>query len=182
MNWSAAQALSWIIQQEPLELNVWRLGMGPRMEPAQKRLGTAIGADKLTAWGRRTRHGSLEKIPGGDFRISGMLLVVGPHGDLATVPRHKLATYEGARWEDIEFDPVEIKREWPKPPLASANIWMKQEAEGIFRKSGHPGKRDDIVRACMNATNCTRRDALSAYQGLPSNLRRTRGKPTKSDG
>jgi hypothetical protein len=182
MRWSAAQTLSWIIQQEPLELKDWRVGMGPKMEPAQKTLTTGIGANKISAWGRKKRHGSHEQIPGGDFRISGVLLIVGPHGDLATVPRHKLSTYEGVRWEDIEFDPAEIKREWPKPPSASANIWMKHEAGRLFKQWGQPGKRDDMVRDCMNATNCTRRGALSAYQGLPPNLRRMRGKPTKSRG
>lgn len=182
MRWSAAQTLSWIIQQDPLELKDWRAGMGPKMEPAQKTLATSIGANKISAWGRKKRHGSLEQIPGGDFRISGLLLIVGPHGDLATVPRHKLSTYEGVRWEGIEFDSAEIKREWPKPPSASANIWMKQEAERLFKKLGRPGKRDDMVKDCVKATSCTRRDALSAYQGLLANLRRKRGKPTKNYG
>jgi hypothetical protein len=182
MRWSAAQTLSWIIQQEPLELKDWRAGMGPKIEPAQRKLASSIRANKIGAWGRKKRHGSLEKIPGGDFRISGVLLIVGPHGDVATLPPHKLSTYEGARWEDIEFDPAEIKREWPKPPPASADIWMKQEAGRLFEKSDQPGKRDDMVQECMKATNCTRRDALSAYQGLPTNLRRMRGKPTKNPG
>jgi len=182
MRWSAAQTLSWIIQQEPLELKDWRAGMGSKMEPAQKTLAKSIGTNKISAWGRKNRHGSLEQIPGGDFRISGVLLIVGAHGDLATVPRHKLSTYEGVRWEDIEFDPAEIRREWPKPPSASANVWMQQEADRLFKKSSQPGKRDDMVRDCMEAINCTRRDALSAYQGLPANLRRMRGKPTKSRG
>jgi hypothetical protein len=182
MRWSAAQTLSWIIQQEPLELKDWRAGMGSKIEPAQLSLASSIGANKISAWGRKKRHGALEQIPNGDFRISGLLLVVGPHGDLATVPRHKLSTFEGARWEDIEFDPAEIKREWPTPPSASANIWMEQEASRLFKRSGQPGKRDDMVQDCMKATKCTRRGALSAYKGLPANLRRMRGKPTKSHG
>ena len=175
MRWSAAQTLSWIIRQEPLELKQWSPDMGPKMEPAQKTLATGIGAGKITAWGRRKRHGSLVQIPAGDFRISRMSLIVGPHGDLATVPRHKLSTYEGTQWKDIEFDPDEIKREWPKPPPSPAMDWMLREAEKALKTTGHLGKQTDLVSRCMNETTCTKRTALAAHKMLPERLRRNPG-------
>lgn len=176
MRWSAAQTLAWIIQHEPVELKEWTTEMGPKIEPAAKTLATAIGADEVIGWGRATSHGSLEKIPGGSFRISGLSLIVGPHGDLGTSPRHKLPTYAGPRWHDIEFDADEIKREWPKPPPSSASDWMRKEAELSLQNTGQPGKRSDLVQRCMTETTCTRRVAEAAHKLLPTPLRRGRGK------
>jgi hypothetical protein len=182
MRWSAAQTLAWIIRQEPLELKDWPAGIAPKLEPTQERLATSIGANKISAWGRKKRHGSLEQIPGGDFRISGVRLIVGPHGDLATIPRHKLSTYEGTQWEDIEFDPAEIKREWPKPPSASAIDWMRREAQRVLDHTGQPAKRDDLLKRCMKEAPCKKREAEGAFEKLPMNLRRPRGKPPKQSG
>lgn len=180
MRWSAAEALSWIIRQEPLELRNWTNAMGPEIEPAAINLGRAIGAGQVSAWGRMKRHGSLKQIPGGDFRITGLTLIVGPHGELTTSPRRKFSTYEGHKWHDIEFDPGDIKREWPKPPPTSAKDWMLKEAEK--NAGGFIAKRDDMVRRCMNENNCTKREAEAAHKSLPVGLKRKRGKPPKNRG
>jgi hypothetical protein len=54
MKWSAAQTLSWIIKQEPLELKDWPAGMGPQIEPAQKMLSSRINASNIRAEEART--------------------------------------------------------------------------------------------------------------------------------
>jgi hypothetical protein len=153
MKWSAAKALSWIIQQRPLELKDWPTEIGAQIEPAAKQLGASIGAAKIGAWGRKKPHHSLEQIPAGDFRISGLSLAVGPHGDLATSPRHKLHTYKGHLWHDIEFDEAEIKKAWPRLPPPSANEWMQKEARRLFDGTGQPGKRDDLIKRCMDLSS-----------------------------
>jgi hypothetical protein len=111
-----------------------------------------------------------------------MQLIVGPHGDLATIPRHRLSRYEGTRWSNIEFDEDEIKRAWPKPPPLSAIDWMGKEAQRLLDVTGLPGKRDDMVRRCSNDASCTKREAERAFKALPTNLRRVRGKPPKQSG
>ena len=180
MRWTAAQALAWIIRQTPLGLSEWTPEMGPEIEPAAIKLGRAIGADQIGAWGRMKRHGPVTRIPGEDFRISGLTLIVGSHGELATSPRYKFSTYEGTQWHAIEFDPNEIKREWPKPPPISATEWMLREAG---QHAGGPiAKRDDMVHRCMSETNCTKREAEAAHKSLPEGLKRKRGKPPKNSG
>ena len=109
MKWSAAQALSWIIQRQPLELKNWPAEMGPKIEPAQKLLGSSIGDAKIRSWGRRGSQKPLEEIPSGDFRMSDLELIVGTHGELSSIPRRKISAYEGVQWCDIEFDQAEIK-------------------------------------------------------------------------
>ena len=128
-----------------------------------------------TRWGRPKPHALTVQIPGDQFRISGLTLIVNPHGDLATSPRHKLSAYQGQQWQDIEFDPDEIKQAWPKPPPPLISDWMRENAT-------RRRKRDDLVRDCMTATNCSRRQALAAYSELPEEQRRKRGKPSKTSG
>jgi hypothetical protein len=120
--WSAAQALSWIIVGVPLEWGKWDntdYKMGLKLEQAQIELGTAIGAERVKARGRRAQHKPYKTIPSEQFRIPGLVVVVNPLGELATIPAHKIeTTYEGRRWSDInKFDPDEIKREFPEPLL-----------------------------------------------------------------
>jgi hypothetical protein len=175
MRWSAAQALAWIIKGVPLELKDWTREMGPEIERAQIKLSRAIGADQVKAWGRPKPHALIEQIPSDQFRISGLTLIVNPHGDLATSPRHKLSAYQGQQWQDIEFDADEIKQAWPKPPAPLISDWMRKNAS-------RRRQRDDLVRDCMTATNCSRRQALAAYGELPEEQRRKRGKPSKTSG
>jgi hypothetical protein len=179
MRWSAAQALAWVIQQKPVELREWTNDMGPKIRDAQKKLAALIAAGKIEAWGRKEPHGLFEQIPDDPFRISGVAVVVGVHGDMTTTTPHK--PYTGPRWHSIEFEADEIKRECPQPPPPSTNDWMMKEAERLSGR-GRKGKREDLVRDCMKATGCSRREALAAYKELPQGLRRPRGKPAKDLG
>jgi hypothetical protein len=182
MKWSAAQVLSWIIQQNPLELKNWPSDIGPKIEPAQKILASRLGSDEIRAWGRRTAYMPLEQIPSGEFRMSRIKLIVGTHGELATFPRHKISDYLGVQWHDMEFDEAEIKKAWPKLPPPSANEWMQREARRLFDHTGQPGKRDDLIKRCMNEAPCKKREAEIAFNKLPMKLRRPRGKPPKTPG
>jgi hypothetical protein len=181
MRWSAAQALAWIIKGVPLELKDWSSEMGLQIKPAEIKLSRAIGADQASAWGRPEPHALIEQIPGDQFRISGLTLIVNPHGELATLPPHKLSTYEGHRWFGIEFDADEIKRAFPKPPPPSAMEWMLTEAEDNFA-DGKIAKRDDMLDRCREATGCTKREAEAAHKSLPDKFKIRRGKPPKNPG
>src|SRR4051812_33855330 len=101
MYWKSDQTLSWIIREEPLELTGWTSEMGPKIEAAQTALANRMGVGDIRAGGRKDQQGSLEKVPAGDFRFSSITLVVAPQGDLATLPRHRLAAYKGSQWNDI---------------------------------------------------------------------------------
>jgi len=181
MRWSAAQALAWIIRKKPLELREWLTEMGPGIEPAGKMLAETISAGDVRAWGRAKPHACLEQMPGDQFRISGLTLIVSPHGDLATSPAWKLFTYEAPRWQDIEFDADEIRRAFPKPPPPSAIEWMLNEAERLHA-AGIIGKHDDMLGRCREVTGCTKREAEAAHKSLPDEFKRQRGKPRKSPG
>jgi hypothetical protein len=90
MRWSASQALAWIILQKPLKLEEreWTPNMGPGLKDAQKELARVIAASEVQAWGRKQPHGSVKKIPSDPFRISGLTVVVGAHGDMTTLVPH----------------------------------------------------------------------------------------------
>jgi hypothetical protein len=178
MRWSAAEALSWIIRQQSLGLEHWTTDMGPGIEPAQKGLADAIATGRVGAWGRKQAqpHGLVEQVPSDPFRIQGLEMVVGVHGDMTTLPPHKLNKYKGPRWQSIEFEADEIKQTWPKPPPPRATDWMLKEAQRL-QAAGRIGKRDDMVRRCREETGCTKRQAEAAHKDLPEDLRRSRGKP-----
>jgi hypothetical protein len=198
MRWSAAQALAWIIRRKPLELKEWTSKMGPKIEPAAIKLSRAIGAGQVRAWGRPGPHALIESIPNDQFRIPGFTqaanprhhakrhwsyreLIVSPHGDLTTSPRRKSSTYEGPRWYGVEFDSAEIKRAFPKPPSTSAKKWVLKEAKRLH-SAGKIGKREDMLKRCMQDTGCTKREAEAAHKNLPDKFKRPRGKPRKSPG
>jgi hypothetical protein len=128
MRWSAAQALAWIIKR--VEPEVWTPEMGPEIESAGKMLAGAISAGHVRAWGRQTPHALNEQIPSDQFRISALTLIVSPYGELATSPRHKLSTYEGRPWRDIEFDADEII---PKTAATIRDGMDAQESRGQCR-------------------------------------------------
>jgi hypothetical protein len=179
--WSAAQTLAWIIRQEPLELRKWASDMGSQLEPAAKKLSEAIGGGDVNAWGRPEPHALTERIPNDQFSIQDITLIVTPHGDLATLPRHRLFSYKGRRWHGIEFEADGVKKVFPGPPPVSAMEWMQNEAQGQAENGCIP-KRDVIIQDCMGATGCTKRQAAAAHKALPDNLKRRRGKPTKNGG
>jgi hypothetical protein len=150
--------------------------MGKELRNAEASLGKAIGQESVRAWGRPTKEGLYEPVPNEQFRIPGGPLGVDVTGDMVSVhPNHP---YTGPRWYSIEFEPEEIKRVWPKPPLASAMDWMRQAAKRL-KAEGRKEKRETLVQDCVKATECTTRDAIKAYQSLPENVRLGRGKPRK---
>lgn len=177
MRWSAAQALGWIICREPLELRQWTSDMGSAIKDAQQVLAAAIAAGRVQAWGRPTPHGLLEEVPSDPFRISGLPVVVGVHGEITSVLPHK--PYHGPKWQSLEFDANQFRRAWPTPPSETARDWMKNEAQR-FKDANQIRKRDSMIKDCMKAIGCTQRVAAAAYASLPEGLRRRRGKPIKT--
>ena len=153
--------------------------MGPKLKDAQRTLAEALSSGRVQAYGRRQPHGPIEPMPNDPFRIQGVPVVVGAHGDLISLVPHK--SYSGPEWHSIEFEVDEIEREWPKPPPPSAMEWMRKEAEARAA-TGTVGKRDVMVRDCMSATGCKKREAEAAHKNLPDKLKRRRGKPRKSLG
>jgi hypothetical protein len=97
--------------------------MGPKLAWAGCALAEAIGAGDVHAWGRRTRDALHEKIDSSQFRISGLPLVVSPHGELTTLRPHLIVTiYQGIRWRDIEVDPDKLKEAFPPhEPVSEAS-------------------------------------------------------------
>src|SRR6266436_3164582 len=173
MRWSASQALAWIIQQEPLSLKgEWTPAMGPELEAAQKKLAGLISSGQVRAWGRKQPHGLVEQMPSDPFRIQGLTVVVGPHGNMTTLPPHLPPDkrYQGDVWHAIEFDPEELKGASPKPPPTLARDWMLNEAKRLHT-AGSIGKRDVMVRDCRKATGCTKREAEAAHRSLPDKLK-----------
>jgi hypothetical protein len=58
---------------------------------------------------------------------------------------------------------------------------MLNEAERLHA-AGSIGKRDVMVRDCMRATGCKKREAEAAHKSLPDKLKRRPGKPRKNLG
>jgi hypothetical protein len=179
MRWSAAQTLSWIIRQEPLELKQWTTDMGQLIISAQKQLANEIAAGHVHVWGRPQPHGLVEQVPNSQFQISGPTVAVGVHGDMITLtarPHQPFSSYEGPRWHSIEFDAVEIERAWPKPPPLSTVDWMLREAKGAVNAAGHLAKRHDLIDRCRAETGCSRRQAEAAHKTLPEQFKGGRGR------
>jgi hypothetical protein len=177
MRWSAAQALGWVICRA--DVAQWTPDMGPQLKDAQQELAGGIADGRVQAWGRPTPHGLFEKIPSDPFRIPGLPVVVGVHGEMTSLLPHK--SYADRKWHSIEFEADEIKKAWPTPPPEPAIDWMKKEAERL-KAAGQIGKRASMVADCMAATGCTKREAEVAHGGLPEGLRRPRGRSPKNSG
>lgn len=62
-------------------------------------------------------------------------------------------------------------------PAEAARVWMEQNVTGPGR-----WKREFAITSCAEATGCTSRQAAAAWSALPAPLKRTRGRPKKSDG
>jgi len=178
MKWSAAQTLSWIIRREPLELKQWTSDMGPKITDAQRGLTEKLAAGVVQAWGRKQPHGLTEQLPSDPFRITGITVTVGVHGDMVTLPvrpHQPFNSYEGPRWQSIEFEENQVKLKWPKLPPPSATEWMLREAKALLETTRQLGKRGDMVRRCMKETTCTKRAAEAAHKMLPDKLKRNVG-------
>jgi hypothetical protein len=119
-------------------------------------------------------------VPADIFRITDIEVVISPHGDLVSQHPHR-GPYQGVPWQSIEFEEAEIKQQFPSPPKQSVQEWMLQEAER-YRSEGKIGKRDIMVKDCMNETHCTRKVAQAAHKLLPEEFKRKPGKPPKHAG
>jgi len=158
------------------------------MGHAQKKLGEAIVTGRVNAWGRPARRGLYEKIPSDWFRDGKRLTaIVNVYGEMTSLdPRKPYPEEDNDEedndhvWYSIEFDPAEVKRAFPKAP-PSAVDWMRTEAERL-KAASQIGKRDSMVKDCMNATGCTKRAAEAAHKALPQEFRRSQGKPPKNPG
>jgi hypothetical protein len=172
--WSASQALAWIICQKPLKLEErqWTEDMSPNLEQAQQKLAAAIGSGEVQAWGRREPHPMLEQIPRDPFCCPGRPVIVAPLGDMRALLPHKYQ-YDGPRWHVTEFDAAQIKRVFPKSPLAAAREWM-------LKNASKDQKRYSLLQECMKATGCKRREAEAIYKQLPDELRSPRGRPIRN--
>jgi hypothetical protein len=172
--WSASQALSWIICQEPLKLEnrEWTSDMGSQIDEAQRKLTAAIGSGKVQAWGRREPDTLIEPIPRDPFCIQGKPVIVGAHGEMRELLPHRYQ-YDGPRWHFVEFDEDQIKAVFPAPPPPAVQEWMLNNAKKEKKQLG-------LVDDCMDATGCTKREALEAYRSLPDELRRKRGRPVRN--
>lgn len=172
MSWTAAQALSWIICQEPRLFSKWTSDMGPYIKQAQSDLAAAIADRKVSAWGRPAPHAALQAVPSDLFRLPGVPVVVGPCGEMVRRQAHRF--YQGVIWRDIEFEENEIRKAFPAPPPQTAKDWMLKEALH-YETQGLKGKRDVMIRDCCTAVGCTRRQAEAAHRALPNYLRRGKG-------
>jgi hypothetical protein len=171
--WSASQALAWVICQKPLSLQgrEWTADMGRQLEEAQRKLAAAIGSGLVEAWGRKAPDSLLEAVPRDPFCIPGKPVIVAVHGEMRELsPRRR--HYDGPRWNTIMFDADQIKQAFPTPAPDAVQDWMLKHAT-------KDQKRDSLVLDCRNATGCTKREAQGAYNDLPRNLRRSRGKPSR---
>jgi hypothetical protein len=120
-----------------------------------------------------------EQIPSDPFRIPGLTVAVGVHGEMVTLParaHQPSSSYTGPRWHSIEFESVDIERAWPKPPPLAAVDWMLREAERVLKTTGHLAKRHDLLDRCRRDIRCTRREAEAAHKMLPEQFRGGRGR------
>jgi hypothetical protein len=107
------------MRQKPLKLEEreWTPDMGPEIRGAQKKLRAAIASGQVRAWGRKQPHALLELIPSDPFRIPGLIVIVGEHGDMRPLLPHKQCF--GPRWDSIEFEADEIKHAFPQAESAA---------------------------------------------------------------
>jgi hypothetical protein len=177
MRWSASKALGWIVCQKPVEPREWTSAMGRDLRKAQDLPRHAIAEGRVQAWGRPSPHSPYEKVLADQFRIKGAPVGVGLHGEMFPIVPHR--PYTERTWHSVEFCADEIKKCWPAPPSPSATNWILARATRTKDEGKPPEKRDALVDECARATGCTTREAVRAYQELPREMRRCRGKPRK---
>jgi len=98
----------------------------------------------------------------------------------------------GARalWESLSFDTEEVLATWPPSLFQSATStmfgdgpqslstsdgvlgWLLNFARSEMARVGAPPKRDETLKACQNGTGCTYREARTAWDSLPADLKR----------
>lgn len=177
MRWTAAQAMGWIIDYEPRKLGSWTTAMGTRLREAQERLRRAIAKGEVTAWGRPSPQQPYEEVPAEQFSISDTPVGIGVHGDM--VPLFPQKPYTGPKWHSIQFPSEQMKKCFPAPLPPSITEWMRSRAT-LNKTQGKPIlKRQTLLDETVQATGCTTRDAIAAYNELEPDLRRPRGKPRK---
>lgn len=172
---TAAEVLSLLICGATKVLPDWTSDLGPDLKAAQRKLADFIGSGKLPAYGRATPHGLKEPVPPELFNIRGVPVVVGPHGDMASLVPHK--KYHGPIYTDIEFESEDVRKLFPAVDVMAV---MMSLAEQEIARTGQPGKREDLIKRTAAAARCPQREAVAAHKNLPELLRRTRGNRSKS--
>ena len=118
--WTAAQLLSRIALEKPLELKKWRRDMDGRILPAQLKLHEAIAQGRITdirgRLGPPGSKGRIEEL----LRDSEFVLLVTSHGALTVHPPHKRLKFiekyriDPDNWvREIDFDQDESEQAFP---------------------------------------------------------------------
>jgi hypothetical protein len=72
-------------------------------------------------------------------------------------------------WRSIIFDPDEVRTLWPKP-TPDVDAWMLNDFQTRPNE-----KRERRLTDCRSANNCTNKQALAAFNRVPSHFKRGRG-------
>lgn len=159
-------------------------GLAP--DAAENDLLAKLRSGAIIARGRLATDATPRTMDPGDWR--GLALVERTRGDVAAEPQG--AT--GQAWREISVARDDVVNQWPlrgttsetaagtsrntsdSLPATPADIWMRSNVT-------RPGqrKRDAAIRDCRDATGCTHRAALAAWNALPPELKGTRGRPGK---
>lgn len=178
------EALTWIARGKPMS---WAEVMKHKdnkeiYEAAQSacgRLREALIEGQVSAWAlpNGSRADDLRELGQVDPRWFRDGLYIHPDGQAA--PLHPHSAYEGARFERVEFDPNQLRAKFRKAET-DLTAWMRRKTvEYQSARNGQFPKRDDLIRDCMEAFNCTRAKARDAHAALPEQARNMRGRPKR---
>ncbi len=136
-----------------------------------------------------------------DLRFSTSSFAIPPTH--AIIPQATSGTVEGnGGWEKVDWAegvagifpievswtelarvlPVEAAKGRTSADEQDTHEWMRAYAQVAIdnRSDGEPPKRDDAIKMCMEAKGVTYREALAAYNAMPTKLRRPPRRPKKS--
>jgi hypothetical protein len=180
--WALAEALSLaekpdvLLQDLRADLEIER-GAGEKIGAAGQLLWRSVREEHLKVYAVPTETPFARREVIDADLLARFPLALHLDGQIAPAPPR--SRYQGPTFVDAGFEPDSVQKLWPPAPPQGAREWMLAEAQASFDRDNRPGKQDDLVKRCVDATRCTHREALAAHKGLPGHLRRSRGKPTK---
>lgn len=163
-----------------------------RVAQAEARLrAAAAAANGLTVHGRDLRDQDIDpfqhkRVPREVFM--GKFVRITPFGlvfrrEAASTNEFLLLLRTGSpAWTDLIFDRAEIEqlaKQTVAPPAARVSAFMLEYAKKSVQ-SGHLPKRADAIQECVRETQCSQRAAEAAWDALPKNQKRSRGRPPKT--